>query len=93
MAAETLEGIEGAGTMSEAPKLNMEVSPELVAHLDSIMNSPEGQRSILAQWALNALNRQARIAELEDAVRAALNMVDGDGAPPDWDRLRELVSK
>lgn len=33
-----------------------------------------------------------RIAELEDAIRAALRMVDGDGAPPDWDRLRKLVS-
>jgi hypothetical protein len=34
-----------------------------------------------------------RIAVLEAALRAALNMVDGDGCPPDWDRLRGLVSK
>lgn len=37
--------------------------------------------------------RDKRVAELEAAVRAALNMVDGDGAPPDWDALRKLVKK
>lgn len=33
-----------------------------------------------------------RIAELEAAVRAALNMIDGDGAPPNWDWLRSVLA-
>lgn len=31
--------------------------------------------------------------ELIEAVEAALNMVDGDGMPPNWDWLRSVVSK
>jgi hypothetical protein len=33
-----------------------------------------------------------RIAELEAAVRAALNMVDGNGVPPDWDWMRAVLA-
>ena len=36
--------------------------------------------------------KDKRIAELEAGIRAALNMVDGDGLPPNWDALRKLVS-
>jgi hypothetical protein len=31
--------------------------------------------------------------ELYAAVMAALNMVDGDGTPPDWDMLRAAAKK
>ena len=34
----------------------------------------------------------ARVMLLEDGVRAALNMVDGDGAPPNWDCLRAMLA-
>lgn len=37
------------------------------------------------------IKAERRIRELEEAVLAALNIVDGDGAPPDWDHLRTLV--
>lgn len=33
-----------------------------------------------------------RIAELEAAVKAALNMVDGNGLPPDWDWMRAVLA-
>lgn len=33
-----------------------------------------------------------QIAELCQAVEAALNMVDGDGAPPRWDWMREVLA-
>lgn len=36
---------------------------------------------------------RARVEELESGIRAALNMVDGDGLPPNWDALRELVNR
>ncbi len=35
---------------------------------------------------------QSRIAELEGAVRAALEMVDGNGIPPNWDWMRAVLS-
>lgn len=34
---------------------------------------------------------RARISELECAVMAALNMVDGTGVPPDWDWMRAVL--
>jgi predicted NBD/HSP70 family sugar kinase len=33
-----------------------------------------------------------RISELECAVQAALNMVDGTGVPPDWDWMRAVLA-
>ncbi len=33
-----------------------------------------------------------RISELECAVQAALNMVDGNGVPPDWDWMRAVLA-
>lgn len=35
----------------------------------------------------------AAAPDLYTAVEAALNMVDGDGAPPDWDMLRAALAK
>ena len=32
-------------------------------------------------------------ADLLAALKAALEMVDGTGAPPNWDRLRAVVAK
>lgn len=34
-----------------------------------------------------------RIEELSQAVEAALNIVDGDGAPPRWDWMREALAR
>lgn len=35
----------------------------------------------------------AAAPDLLEALEAALNMVDGDGLPPDWDMLRAVVRK
>jgi hypothetical protein len=35
----------------------------------------------------------AKAPELYECVVAALNMVDGDGTPPDWDHLRKVAAK
>jgi hypothetical protein len=40
---------------------------------------------------IDRLSRQ--LAEARAGCRAALNMVDGNGFPPDWDRLRKIVSQ
>jgi hypothetical protein len=45
----------------------------------------------------NAFSQKAdplrkRISELECAVQAALNMVDGSGVPPDWDWMRAVLA-
>lgn len=35
----------------------------------------------------------AENAKLQEAVKAALRMVDGDGNPPDWDMLRAALKE
>lgn len=35
----------------------------------------------------------AAAPELLDCVKAALNMIDGDGLPPNWDLLRAALAK
>ena len=37
--------------------------------------------------------RAAIVEEMREAIRAALNMVEGDGTPPNWDWLRSLATK
>lgn len=36
---------------------------------------------------------EAQIARIDTALGAALNMIDGDGLPPDWDYLRLVRSQ
>ena len=50
------------------------------------------QAAILAGESPETKALRARVRELEDAVRAALNMVDGNGIEPDWDWMRAVMA-
>lgn len=47
------------------------------------------ERADKADAELLALRKM--VGELEGALKAVLNMVDGDGTPPDWDMLRDAA--
>ena len=66
-----------------------------------VSSQPDGYGDIATVWNKegNALTNAAFIVksvnhhyDLLACVRAALNMVDGDGAPPDWDFLRRTLA-
>ena len=56
-----------------------------INHLVCIV--PEGEKHY-AELIVRAVNAHDRLCE---AVQHALNMVDGDGQPPDWDELRAAL--
>lgn len=43
-----------------------------------------------AEFIVKAVNNHA---DMVACVRASLNMVEGDGLPPDWDFLRQTLAK
>lgn len=58
--------------------------------------SPDDESGVFGAT-LNEAHANARLIaaapDLYKAVLCALNMVDGDGIPPDWDALRRVVAK
>lgn len=44
-------------------------------------------------WASFVQGYRAAAPELLECVKAALNMIDGDGLPPNWDMLRAAIAK
>jgi len=51
-------------------------------HYDGALSEEAGNESLIAA-----------APELYAGCAAALNMVDGNGAPPDWDWLRRIIAK
>ncbi len=43
--------------------------------------------------AIDPIEVDGQLARIETALNAALNMVEGDGMPPDWDYLRLIRSQ
>ena len=39
------------------------------------------------------ISRETHDTELLEALQACMNMVDGDGHPPDWDAIRAIIAK
>lgn len=51
--------------------------------------SPDALRKAIEAWNRRVTD-PALLPDLHDALDAALNMVEGDGMPPDWDWLRQM---